>query len=134
VSKKIHEKMHEQHQHWRRDLESWQSDVAAWKQALEAAVADLREVEGMLQDSLDGLGVHADAIWEALQRVKAHEQVVGEESKLGENKTDREWQAAHEALSSQHARLADRHARLKTHHHEVVAEVTRTLKQARKAV
>lgn len=131
MSKTIHEKIHEQHQRWRADLEAWQSDVTAWKQEFEAALADLREIEGMLKDSLDGLGVHGDAVWEALQRVQAHEQVIDEESRLGENRTDREWRTTHEALSSQHVRVADTHERIKRHHHDVVAEVARMLKQIR---
>jgi DNA repair ATPase RecN len=126
--------MHEQHQHWRSNLETWESDSTAWKHEFESAMADLRSVEGMLRDSIDGLGVHADAVWETLQRLKAHEQVIGEESKLGENKTDREWQATHEALSSQYARLADIHERIKRHHRDVVAEIARALKQTRRGV
>ena len=94
-------------------------------------MADLRDVEVMLKDSLDGLGVHGDAVWEALQRVRAHEQVIGEESRLGENTTDREWRTTHEALSSQHARVADAHERIKRHHHDVVAEVARMLEKIR---
>ena len=135
MSKTIQQKMHEQHRRWQSDSETWRSDIDEWNKELRMALADLREVEDMLRDSLDALAVHADSVWESEQRRHAHELELREEMKTGaEKKTDKAWAQLHREHAAQHQRLSDAHARIKKYQHKVVAEVRRLLRAARKGM
>jgi len=135
MSKTIQQKMHEQHRRWQSDSDTWRSDIDEWKKELRAALGDLREVEDMLRDSLDALAAHADSVWESEQRRCAHELELREEAKSGvEKKTDKGWAKMHREHAARHERLADAHARIKKYQHQVVAEVSRLLRDARKGM
>ena len=127
MSKSIHQKMHEEHVRWQNDLEAWQADIDQWKKALKKSVDDVATINDALSDALTALENYADSVWEHAQRLKAHEGIVSQEARAGENATDKEWAHSHEAESSQHARLTDVHQRIKHHQHAVVAEVQRLL-------
>ena len=132
MSKTIQQKMHEQHRRWQSDSDAWRSDIDEWNKELRVALGDLREVEDMLRDSLDALGVHADSMWESEQRRHAHELALREEVKSGtEKKTDKAWARIHREYAARHVRMADAHARIKKYQHKVVAEVMRLLRAAR---
>lgn len=134
MSKPIQQKMHEQHRKWRRDHETWQADIDEWRKELKAALADIAEVETTLRNSLDAIHDRADAIWEDEQRVRAHERVIGAEAMAGAHKTDREWAAVHRRQAAAHERAAAAHARIKKYQRTVVAEVTRLVNLARRAM
>lgn len=134
MSKTIHQKMHEQHVNWRHDYETWSADIDQWKKELQGALTDLSEIESALRDSLNALDAHADTIWGNRQQLKAHEAIIGEETRMGENKTDKDWSAIHHDHSSRHGRAVETHARIGRHHHEQVAEAMRLLKQVRSAM
>jgi hypothetical protein len=134
MSKTVHQKMHEEHLHWDRDAQTWRSDVEQWKRELEDAVRDLDTIGEAMRDSLLALDNHADAVWDHVQRLKAHEPILDEEVKEGANRTDESWAAAHEAESSRHARLSDAHERIKRHQHGMVAEVKHLLERMMEAV
>ncbi|MGE5241562.1 MAG: hypothetical protein ACM3NI_07935 [Bacteroidota bacterium] len=135
MSKTIQQKMHSQHRQWQSDSDTWRSDIDEWKKELRVALGDLREVEDMLRDSLDALTAHADSVWESEQRRCAHELELREEAKRGAGKkTDKGWAKIHREHAARHERLADAHARIKKYQHNVVAEVTRLLRAARKGM
>ncbi len=134
MSKTIHQKMHEQHLEWDKDLESWRLDLDHWKQELQDAIRDLNTIREAMSDSLTALESHGDTLWEHQQRLKAHDGVVGQEAREGANQTDKEWAATHQAESSRHQRLVDAHARIKRHQHAVVAEVKHLLDKMMEAV
>ena len=135
MSKTIQQKMHEQHRRWQSDCDAWRSDIDEWNKELRVALGGLREVEDMLRDSLDALGVHADSMWESEQRRHAHELALREEVKSGaEKKTDKAWARIHQAYAARHERISDAHARIKKYQHKVVAEVMRLLRTARKGM
>ena len=134
MSKTIHQKMHEQHSEWQSDLQTWQADIELWKKELQAAVNDIATIDAALRDSLTALESHADTVWEHQQRIKAHEGVIGQESREGANKTDKAWAATHDAESSRHRQVADAHARIKDHQHAVVTEVRRLMNRIMEAI
>ncbi len=135
MSKTIQQKMHEQHRRWQSDGDAWRSDISEWNKQLRVALGDLREVEDMLRDALDALGVHADSVWEGEQRRHAHELALREEVKSGtEKKTDKAWARIHREYATRHGRLADAHTRIKQYQHKVVAEVMRLLRAARQGM
>ena len=135
MSKTIQQKMHVQHRQWQSDCETWRSDIDEWKKELRVALGDLREVEDMLRDSLDALAAHADSVWESEQRRGVHELELREEVMSGvKQKTDKAWAKAHRQHAARHERLSDAHARIKKYQHQVVAEVTRLLRDARKGM
>jgi hypothetical protein len=134
MSKTIQQKMHEQHRKWQRDHTTWLENLDAWKKELRVALSDLFEVEDMLRDYLDVLDVHADAIWQSRQRIQAHELVLSTEIKAGANETDRALAVTHHRVAAQHERATNAHARIRKHHHKVIVEVMRILRQARAAM
>lgn len=135
MSKTVQQKMHAQHRQWQSDSETWRSDIDEWKKELRVALGDLREVEDMLRDSLDALAAHADSVWENEQRRCAHELELREEARSGsEKKTDKAWAKQHREHAARHERLANAHVRIKKYQHNVVAEVRRLLRAARKAM
>ena len=135
MSKTIQQKMHAQHRQWQSDSETWRSDIDEWKKELRVALGDLREVEDMLRDSLDALAAHADSVWESEQRRCSHELELREEFISGTaKKTDKAWGKTHREHAARHERLADAHARIKKYQHQVVAEVMRLLRAARKGM
>jgi hypothetical protein len=134
MSKPIQQKQHEQHRAWQRDHEAWRADVGRWRKELQAAQAELAEVRIMLQDSLDALETHADAVWENEQRIRAHELVLGAEVREGKRKTDKAWAAIHSRHALAHERLNEAHTRIKQHHRTVIAEIARLVNRARRAM
>lgn len=135
MSKTIQQKMHAQHRQWQSEAETWRSDIDEWNKELRTALADLREVEDMLRDALEALAVHADGVWESEQRRCAHELELRQEIVTGmAQKTDKAWAKAHREHAARHGRLADAHARIKQYQHQVVAEVRRLLRAARKGM
>ncbi|HEC17363.1 MAG TPA: hypothetical protein ENI99_12445 [Sedimenticola sp.] len=132
MSKSIQQKMHEQHVVWQRDHEAWLADIDQWKKQLQGILANLSEVEIALRDALDAIEAHADAVWDNQQRLRAHELAISEEARLGANKTDKEWAAAHSKQASRHERLAEAHERIKKHHHSVIAAAERLLNKISK--
>jgi DNA repair ATPase RecN len=126
--------MHEQHIKWQHDHEAWLADIDEWKKELGAALTNLTDLEALLRDSLDGMETHANTVWEAQQRIKAHEAIISEESRDGENKTDKEWETTHKELSSQHEHVFEVHERIKKYHHRVTAKTVRLLIDARKGM
>ncbi len=134
MSKTIQQKMHDEHRRWARDHSGWLEDLDRWKKELRGALSDLLEVEDMLRDYMDALDVHADAIWQSRQRIQAHELVLSAEIKAGARATDKAYALTHRRVAAQHERAAGAHTRIKKHHHKVIAEVARLLRQARAAM
>jgi len=134
MSKSIQQKMHKQHEKWKRDHNAWLADIDLWKKETQIAFTNLSEIEDALRDSLESIVVHADKIWENEQRTKAHELAISGETKDHKNKTDKEWATAHSAHAAQHEQAAKAHKRIKKHHHTVIAEVVKLLKKVRKAL
>lgn len=134
MSKTIQQKMHEQHEQWRRDYETWLADIDQWRKELQVGLIDIGAVDEALRRSRAAIDDHANTIWENQQRLMGHELVLSEEARLGSSKTDKEWKAAHKEQSSGHVRLIDVHERIKRHQHEVTAEVTRLLKKVLEAL
>ena len=134
MSNTVHDKMHEQHLQWGRDAQTWRSDIEQWKRELQDATRDLDTIAEAMRDSLLALDNHGDDVWEHVQRLKAHEPIVDEEAKEGNEVTDEGWAARHEGESSRHARLSDAHERIKRHQHSMVAEVKRLLERMMEAV
>ena len=122
MSKTKQQKMHEQHVGWQRDYEAWLADVDEWKKHIQGALSDLDEVQTAFRDSVDAIEAHADIVWDNQQRLKAHELTISKESKLGANKTDKEWATTHKQQASQHERLVEAHERIKKHHHSMLTE------------
>lgn len=135
MSRTIQEKLHRQHFAWLNDHTMWRSDIEAWRKELRAALDALDEARDMLRRSLDAMEDHAETVWVSEQRRHAHELALYQEAMAGERrKTDKQWAAVHHKEAALHERTAAAHERIKRYHHEVVAEVTRLLKQARQAI
>ncbi len=134
MSKSEQQKMHQQHVKWQSDNEAWLADIDEWKKELNAALKELSEVETVMRDSFDALESHANTVWESQQQIRAHELVLSGESKVGENKTDRDWKASHSDQAAKHERNADAHERIKKYHHSVVAECAKLIKRVRAAL
>jgi hypothetical protein len=134
MSKSVFQKMHEQHGQWQQDHETWLADINEWKKELHTALAGLTDIEAFLRDSLDALESHTNTVWEAQQRVKAHELILSEESRITANKTDKDWTHTHKELSSKHDQVLEVHERIKKYHHKVVADIARLVNDARKGM
>ncbi len=134
MSNSIQQKMHQQHVKWQSDNETWLADIDEWRKELNTALTELSEVETVMRDSLDALESHASTIWENQQRNQAHELVISEELRSGENSTNKDWETTHLEQAAKHERVADAHERIKHYHHTTVAECAKLIKKVRSAL
>ncbi len=134
MGKSIHQKLHQQHNQWQSDYDAWLADKQEWTKELQHAMSELTQVEGALRDAGDALESHASTIWENQQRLTAHELVISQESKAGEDTTDSDWESIHDRHAREHEQISDAHERIKHYHHSVVAEVAKLIKKVREAL
>lgn len=114
---------------------AWRSDIDTWRAELRTAQTALAEAQDVVRESLEAIEVHADAVWEAEQRARAHELTLCQEVMTGSpRKTDKQWAGAHHKQAALHERLADVHMRIGRQHHTVAAVVMKLLKRVRAAM
>ncbi|HVX63053.1 MAG TPA: hypothetical protein VHC19_20695 [Pirellulales bacterium] len=116
-----HNEMHSDHRLWDSEATLWEDDIQIWEGELNAALAEMKQLEEVLAEHRKGLESHAEAIRAARADRATHEHALAkyEHGETGEDLVV--LAQKHEAEAEHRAELRQTHERVKRHHHTVMA-------------
>lgn len=116
-----HAEMHTDHQQWTIEEALWEDEARVWLKDMDAALADLKQLQTVLIAERESLAGHAEAIASLQKKRAPHEYALADYERGGRGESLIDMATKHEKESEQHLHQRHAHERVKRHHYTLMA-------------
>jgi hypothetical protein len=117
-----HAEMHTDHQQWTIEEVLWVDEAHVWLKEMDAALAEMKKLEGVLGDERRALAAHAETVSSLRQKRASHETALADYERGGRGERLIAMASNHEREAGQHLQQRHAHERVKQHHHTLMAQ------------